>query len=227
MSKMTKSLVAGAVLAASTLVSGAAMAGVSGNVAVTSNYIWRGETQSGDLSAVSGGIDYAHDSGFYVGAWNSSLAGAGEYELDLYAGYGFEVGGVGLDVGAISYQYPQETNDGDFSEVYVGASYDMFSAKVSLSNDYAGGSDDAMYVEVGADIPVKGDLTLGLHYGIKSGKYFDNKPSPTDGSYGDYSVSLSKGDFTFAYSNTTDNAKANGQSDNARIAVTWSHAVDF
>jgi uncharacterized protein (TIGR02001 family) len=225
MSKMTKTLVAAAALAASTLVSGTAMAELSGNVGVTSDYIWRGETQAADESAVSGGIDYAHDSGIYVGTWTSSLGGGSNYELDLYGGYGFEVAGIGLDIGAISYQYPQENNDGDFSEIYVGASYDMFSAMISVSNDYFGSSDSAMYIEVGADIPVKGDLTLGLHYGIKSGDYFDNKPSPTDGSYGDYSVSLSKGDFTFAFTNT-DNEKV-GQSDNSRVAVSWTHAVDF
>lgn len=222
MSKMTKTLVAAAVLAASTLVSGTAMAGVSANVAVTSDYMWRGETQAADESAVSGGIDYAHDSGFYAGTWTSSLGGGSNYELDLYAGFGFEAAGIGYDIGAITYQYPQDGNNGDFSEAYVGASYDMFSAKVSMSNDYFGSSDSALYIEVGADIPVKGDLTLGLHYGQKSGKYFDNN---TGGSYGDYSVSLSKGDFSFALSNT-DNVKV-GQTDNMRVAVTWSHAVDF
>ncbi len=227
MSKMSKSLVVVSVLAATTLVSGTAMAELSGNVGVTSNYMWRGETQAADLSAVSGGIDYAHDSGFYLGTWTSSLdsnAGLG-YELDLYAGFSFDAGPVGLDIGAITYQYPQDLNEGDFSEVYVGASYSMFSAMVSVSNDYFGSTDSAAYIEVGADIPVKDDLTLGLHYGMKSGDYFDNKPAGTDGSYGDYSVSLTKGDFSFALSNT-DNDKV-GQTDNARVAVSWSHAVDF
>ncbi len=225
MSKMSKSLIAASVLAASTLVSGTAIAELSGNVGATSNYMWRGETQAADESAISGGIDYAHDSGFYLGTWTSSLGGNSNYELDLYGGYGFEVGGIGLDIGAITYQYPQENNDGDFSEVYLGASYGMFSAKLSMSNDYFGSSDSATYIEVGADIPVKDDLTLGLHVGMKSGDYFDNKVSPTDGSYGDYSVSLSKGDFSFALSNT-DNDKV-GQTDNARVAVSWSHAVDL
>ena len=59
----------------------------------------------------------------------------------------------------------------------------------------------------------------------RQGDYFDNKPLGTDGSYGDYSVSLTKGDFSFALSNT-DNDKV-GQTDNARVAVSWSHAVDF
>lgn len=225
MSKMMKNMVAASVLAATTLASGTVMAELSGNVGVTSNYMWRGETQAADESAVSGGIDYAHDSGFYVGTWTSSLGGGNNYELDLYAGFGFDAGPVGLDIGAITYQYPQDLNEGDFSEVYIGASYSMFSAMVSVSNDYFGSNDSATYIEVGADIPLKDDLTLGLHYGMKSGDYFDNKPAGTDGSYGDYSVSLTKGDFSFALSNT-DNDKV-GQTDNARVAVSWSHAVDF
>jgi len=226
MKKMTKSLVAASVLAATTLVSGTAMADLSGNVGVTSDYIWRGETQAADESAVSGGIDYSHESGLYVGTWVSSLGGSQQYEQDFYAGFAFDAGPVGLDIGAINYTYPNEFADADTTEGYIGASYGMFSAKYSMTSDYFKSGDSAAYIEVAADIPVKGDLTLGLHYGQKSGDYFDNKPAGTDGSYGDYSVSLSKGEFSFAYSNT-DNEKANGQSDNGRIAVTWTHSIDF
>ncbi|MCW8828614.1 MAG: TorF family putative porin [Gammaproteobacteria bacterium] len=215
---MTKSLVAASVLAATTLASGTAMAELSGNVGVTSNYLWRGETQASDEAAVFGGIDYAHDSGFYVGTWTSSLGGGSSYELDIYAGYAFEVAGIGLDVGAITYQYPQEDNDGDTTEGYLGASYSMFSAKYSITDDYFNSGESAYYIEVGADIPVKNDLALGLHYGMKDGDAF------ADG-YGDYSVSLSKGDFSFAYSNTDNKEVA--QTDNARISATWTHSIDF
>lgn len=218
MKKMTKSLVAASVLAATTLVSGTAMAEFSGNVGATSNYIWRGETQANDESAISGGIDYAHDSGFYAGTWTSSLGGGENYELDFYLGFATEFSGVGLDIGAITYQYPQENNEDDTTEGYIGLSYSMVSAKYSYTDDYFNSGESAYYVEVGADIPVKDDLSVGLHYGMKDGDAF------VDG-YGDYSVSLSKGEFSFAYSNT-DNDKV-GQSDNGRIAVTWTHAIDF
>ena len=120
MKNMTKSLLAAAVLAATSTV---AMAEVSMNVGVTSNYVWRGWIQSADEAAVSGGVDYAHESGVYVGAWVSSLGG-GETEQDIYGGYAGEFSGVGYDVGYINYSYPNA--DVDFSEVYLGASYDMF-----------------------------------------------------------------------------------------------------
>jgi uncharacterized protein (TIGR02001 family) len=208
MKKMTKSLLAVAVLAAT---STAAMAEVTMNAGVTSNYIWRGVTQSSDEAAVSGGIDYAHESGVYVGTWASSLGG-NETELDLYAGYGTEFSGVGLDVGYIQYNYIN--SDTDFAEVYVGASYDMFSAMVSYDSDA-----EDMYIEVGADIALPQDFTLGLHYGSYD---FDDDAASTD--YSDYSISVSKGDVTFAYTDTDENA-AWGMSDNARFSV--SYGVSF
>ncbi|MFB6259216.1 MAG: TorF family putative porin, partial [Thiohalorhabdaceae bacterium] len=52
---------------------GAAQAGLTGNVGVTNNYIWRGFTQTNDMPAVSGGLDYSHSSGIYVGTWISNV----------------------------------------------------------------------------------------------------------------------------------------------------------
>ena len=60
----------------------------SANASMTSNYIWRGLTQTENEAAVQGGIDYAGDSGFYVGTWASNVNyGAGDvysYEHDIY-----------------------------------------------------------------------------------------------------------------------------------------------
>ena len=80
-----------------------AMAGEwSANASVTNNYIWRGLTQSMNNSAVQGGIDFVSDSGFYAGTWVSNVkyeaSDAYSYEHDMYAGYGFSVGEVSMDV---------------------------------------------------------------------------------------------------------------------------------
>ncbi len=216
MSKMTKSLVAGAVLAASTLVSGTAMAEVSMNIGATSNYLWRGITQSADSAAVSGGVDYAHESGVYVGLWASSLGtgviGGYGSEVDYYGGWAGEFSGVGVDVGYISYTYPEMdadplNSDWGFSEVYVGASYDMFSVKISNDSD-----NKNTYMEAAADVPLSGGYSLGLH----AGSY--NLDAGTD--YTDYSISVSKDDVTLTYSSMSENLIYNG-TDNARIAVSW------
>ena len=67
---------------------------VSGNIALTSDYIWRGMTQSAGGPAVAGGFDLSTDSGFYIGTWGSSVqfsdgtaVDTTELELDVYLGY--------------------------------------------------------------------------------------------------------------------------------------------
>ena len=101
----TKMLLAGALLASTSVVATVAQAGTTGNIGATSNYIWRGVTQSNDQAAVSGGVDWDHDSGAYAGGWTSSLGG-GQYELDVYGGYAFDTGAFSHDVGGIFYLYP-------------------------------------------------------------------------------------------------------------------------
>ena len=94
-----------------------AYAEISGNIGVTSNYLWRGQTQTEDGSAVSGGLDYAGE-GYYAGVWasNTSFEGTAGEEFDFYIGT--EINGI--DVGYISYMYP--TGGGDFEEFYAGTS---------------------------------------------------------------------------------------------------------
>jgi len=52
----------------------AAQAQVTGNLGLTSDYRFRGISQTQNAPAVQGGIDYTHSSGFYVGNWNSSVS---------------------------------------------------------------------------------------------------------------------------------------------------------
>jgi len=47
---------------------------VTGNMAIVSDYRFRGISQSYLGPAIQGGIDYAHPSGFYIGNWNSSVS---------------------------------------------------------------------------------------------------------------------------------------------------------
>jgi len=251
MSNVFKKSVIGTAVALGLLAGGQAMASeLTANVGVVSNYVFRGESQNVDHSAIQGGIDYSHDSGFHIGTWTSSLNGGGSstaygYELDVYGGYSFDVAGVGMDVGYISYMYPEgktynvspsSENKYDFQEIYVSASYGMFNAKYSFSDDYLGYSQinsaskkSAYYVELGMDYPLKDDLSLGLHVGQKGGAWFDDsatRSSVGTGAFTDYKVSLTKGEFSFAVSNT-DNKKASvgSQSDNYRVIVGWTHNI--
>ena len=220
MKKLHKIIAASLLASASTAGTGVALAEspLTANVGVTSNYMWRGVTQTNDTAAVSGGIDYAHDSGFYLGTWASNLDG-GQYEQDIYAGYGFKAGPVDLDVGYIKYMYPVGAAvQLDFDEVYVNASYEMFSAGVAMTTSKeAGGAEDDMYMYVSAEFEVKKGLTLGLTYG----DYDVDGGSADD--YSHMQVSLSKGDFTFAYD---DNDKT-GDAGDPRVSVSWSQSFDL
>ena len=95
-----------AVLATLALGSTAAYAQLSTNVGLTSDYRFRGISQSNNGAAVQGGIDYAHSSGLYVGNWNSSVSSAlypnsAGLESNLYAGWKKDVyRGLTVDVGS-------------------------------------------------------------------------------------------------------------------------------
>ena len=137
---MKKSLLILALLSA-----GLVQAQVTTNLGATSDYRFRGISQTQNAPALQGGIDYADKSGVYIGNWNSSVSsqlytnGSG-LESDLYAGYKKEVEGVTLDVGSYNYFYPRASvgsTNYNTKEVYVGAAKGPVSVKVSQSlGDY-------------------------------------------------------------------------------------------
>jgi len=167
-----------AILVASLCVAATANAGVSGNIAASSDYVWRGLTQTNHSSAVSGGIDYSHDSGLYLGGWTSNIAS--DTEIDLYGGFSKEFSGVGVDVGYVAYIYPASSL-ADFNEIYLGLSYGDFSGKYSYDTDGKNG-----YVEVAYGTTLQG-LDLGAHVGSYS---FDKPANGED--YIDYNLSVGK-----------------------------------
>ena len=132
---------------AAVAVPGLASAQLTANVSRTSNYKFRGQDQDVNRikavnPAIQGGFDYSFgDSGFYVGNWNSSVdwLSGNSIEADFYGGYKFKAGEVDLDVGALTYVYPGNTN-GNTTELYGAATYGPFTAKYShtVSKDYFG-----------------------------------------------------------------------------------------
>ena len=134
-------------LAAAALLPTLASAQLTGNVALTTNYKFRGQDQDASKSkavkpAIQGGLDYAFgESGFYLGNWNSSVdwLPGNSIEMDFYGGYKFKAGDVDLDVGALTYVYPGNTA-GNTTELYGAATYGPLTAKYShtVSKDYFG-----------------------------------------------------------------------------------------
>lgn len=97
--------------------------GVSANMSVVSNYIWRGMTQSDNSPAIQGGFDLTY-SGLYAGAWGSNVEfgdnSRASAEFDIYGGYTNEFKGIGYNIGAIQYAYPNESKNLNFAEAYFG-----------------------------------------------------------------------------------------------------------
>jgi len=243
MNKSMKSLVAASVLAA-LMGSGAAMAGASANVGATSNYVWRGITQSADGAAVSGGLDYSHDSGLYVGTWTSSTAW-GSPEIDLYGGYAHTFGGVSLDVGLTRYYYPTDVNGGtaaafggsnfnlDWTEGKVAVGYGPAKLTVAHGDDVFGWVNvNSNYVALDLSQTLKDDLSVGLHVGhwnfsdpiVVSMKC---NTCTADDNMTEYGVSLTKGEFTFTVSDSNLDKADAYQDGTPRMYVTYTKKFDL
>ncbi len=168
-------------LAMGLMISGAANAALEANIGATSNYLWRGVTQSSDDGAISGGLDYSHDSGLYAGTWVSSLGGTGS-EVDYYVGY---------DVGYIYYQY-DDASLADFAEVYGSATVSGITAGVALQVSNQGADADSKYYSLSKSF----ELTDGFGLTATGGKYDVDGGSD----YSHLTLDVTKDDFTFSLS---------------------------
>lgn len=197
---------------------------LSANIGVTSNYVWRGLTQTDDDAAVSGGIDYAHDSGFYLGTWASNVSFDDDKgsEVDLYGGFASSAGDLGYDLGVIHYLYPSY-NDADFTEIYAKGSFKWLEAGVYYTVDTeAGGDDDHVYYFASASYEFLPSWSAGLTVG-----YYDLDGGSDEVTHGQIDITKSAdefGDFTFSVSQTNDWADdpAVEDADDVRVFVSWS-----
>lgn len=190
---------------------------VSGEATFTSDYRFRGVSQSDEGLAVQGGISISHESGLYVGTWASNLAGWGTFggtntELDLIAGFTFPVGDATIDTGLTWFMYPSGADTTDFAELFVSVSGSAGPVDLSAGVAYApsqealgnafpvgaapdpGDKEDNLYLSGDASYGFEGaPVTLNAHIG-----YSDGNPglgpngtsiAPT-GSYLDWSIGL-------------------------------------
>ena len=194
------------VCCAAVLASPAAMAGVTGNAGVVSEYLFRGIESSGG-AALQGGIDYSVASGLYAGTWASNIGGpasSGATEIDIYGGWTGKLGPASVDVGAIYYYFSEDEEDlglaFDYPEIYAKLGVSYFSAQVYYTTSYLGdGNEDAadalgmdtdfIYVNLLGTFPVSDTLSVAVQVGNSSG---DGAEVAWGDSYSDYSVSLTK-----------------------------------
>ena len=197
---------------------------LSGNIAVTTDYIWRGLTQNAGDPSVSGGFDLEHDNGFYIGLWAANVSAlndtasdtvtlddgtitTGSLELDGYLGFSGSLDeNSGFDVGYIAYTYPG-VDDWDFEEIYI--TFDFYGVYVT----YADGVNDAFdYGEIGYSI----DAGPGS-FSISYGDYDENGTNYLVGY--DWEV----GDFTlgFYYSEYRDDDDATEDQDGGYFTISY------
>jgi uncharacterized protein (TIGR02001 family) len=201
------------------------------NVGVTSDYLFRGISQTHGKPAIQGGVDYLHSSGFYVGAWASSITwvkdwtGSGRVEIDVYGGIKNSFAGdFNYDVGFITYNYPGKGSaiptvlaNPNTQELYAAIGYKWLTAKYSYAtsshfigwyggaafNEKTRGSD---YIELNANYDMGSGWTLIGHIGRQKVKRSVATATLTDANYTDWKIGISKdigfGTITAAYSDT-------------------------
>ncbi|WP_163122118.1 TorF family putative porin [Acinetobacter portensis] len=179
----------------------------SGSAAMTTDYRFRGMSQTENDPAVQVGFQLDHASGLYAGVWGSNVyiangdAGVAHLELDPYLGYAKTFEGVAgkptLDVGVYYYAYPGNS-DLNFVEYYAGVGFeglitegDSLSTSVNYTNDYLGLDIDAWYLGLGYTIPFADTGFSGIAnigYTTTDKYYFD--AASKDDSYWDWKAGV-------------------------------------
>ena len=172
---------------------------VSYNVALTSDYRYRGVSQSRLDPAISGGVDYTHNpTGLYVGTWLSSIKwikdGGGDTDLewDVYGGKRGEISkNVTYDVGGLYYFYPSNglsTNANTF-ELYGQLGYGPLYIKYSHSTTNLFGVADSKnsgYLDVGGNFDMIDGYIMNVHVGRQKVEHNDSL------SYNDVKIGVTK-----------------------------------
>ena len=154
---------------------------LSFNAAVTSDYRYRGISQTRLKPALQGGADYTHNpSGLYAGTWLSTIrwtrdaGGDGSVEWDIYGGKRGQItADLSYDIGVLGYYYPSNglRPNANTAEVYgqvgYGPAYLKYSHAVSNLFGFAD-SRNSGYVDIGANVDLAENLQLNLHAGHQS-----------------------------------------------------------
>lgn len=147
----------------------------SGSVALTSDYLFRGISQTNNDPALQGGVTWTSTAGFYAGAWASTVdfvpGDKADAEVDLTAGYAGSAGDFTYDVGVILYAYPGARS---------GTKYDYWEGAIKLGRTFGdvgwsvaayyspenfGGTDEAGYFTTGFKVPFGEGFTFDANIG--------------------------------------------------------------
>lgn len=172
-----------------------AASNLSWNLAVTSDYVFRGISQTDREPALQGGLDYAFgDSGFYVGVWGSNVDFADgdgpDIEVDSYVGYSADVSeSWNMDFSVVHYAYLGEQDvygSLDYNEFFAKATWnEMLTFTVAYANDYSNLDFSSLYYNVAGTWDVGNDFAVNA--GVGRTNFSDD-----NGSYTDWNLGISR-----------------------------------
>ena len=170
---------------------------LSGNIALTSDYVFRGYTQTDGDPAIQGGFDVGHSSGLFAGVWASNVESdpaapvnydGANVEFDLFVGWKGDIADSGLELTAkaLRFMYPgSDTSTNDSNEFSLNLGYDFTVASlrgsINYSDDYFG-TGTAWYWDTAVMVPL-GPVKLSLQAGRSDYEH--------GGDYTDYSMGVS------------------------------------
>ncbi|WP_259238219.1 TorF family putative porin [Rheinheimera pacifica] len=161
---------------------------LSGDITFTSDYAFRGVSQTEEAPAIQGGLSLASESGFYVSVWGSNVdfLAEGTLELDVMLGWSGAINDDwSTDVGIMRYGYPNTAIPGsNFWEVYGSLSYKDLTFGLAYSDDYYANSGKFYYIYADYSYALTENFSLDLHVG-------QNEYDDSSASYLDWSVGIS------------------------------------
>ncbi len=165
--------------------------GFNWNAAATSEYMFRGISQTDDGPALQAGAGYSFSNGFYVGGWASNVdfGESTDAEIDTFVGWNGDLNdNFNLDVQLVRYNYVGEPDGVDYAynELIGKVSFaENYSATLGYTNDFLNSDTDSFYGAVG------GSWTVGNEVNLTAGLGYTTVQGPEDG-YLDYSVGVNR-----------------------------------
>lgn len=201
----------------------------SGTAAITSDYVFRGYSQTDEDPAFQAGLTASHESGFFAGVWGSNvdLGFDTDIEVDLIAGYTNSVDNLTYTVGAYYYLYPgaESSAELDYLEIGLDVAYAIdkltLTGKLYYSSEFYGAQGgDGYYYAAGASFAVTETVSV---YGAIGFNEFSSSDL-TD--YQDYQagVAVKLEPFTLDLKYTDTDVPAAGPLGDERVVATLTYA---
>ncbi len=169
----------------------------SATIAFTTDYVFRGVSQTSEDVALQSALDWNHESGVYLGMWGTNIDfkdGSSQLELDVYGGYASEYEGISYDFMILGYLYPGADSDldQDFVEFSLALGYDFglasVSTSVAVSPDFYGATGVGAHISGGVGVPIP--IEMLTKYSVAVDANYAYQEIEDAKSYGHWSVGL-------------------------------------